>query len=347
MVSKGRERHAGGGELLGGQHRHASGVGDHAPVPREGAGREFGRAEHPEVVRVVHHRDTERIEQPELQRAPAGDLAGVAGGGLLAGRGAAAEVDDEPLAGRAQFLDRRAEQSAVPDRLHVQRHGVHVRVAREVGHEVRDVHIALVAGADDVGDADARVARPFHHRAADGAALRDDRKVAHGQRLSLGQHRGHAHGQASTHGDQAGAVRPNYVDALLGRVLQQRPLQLQPARPHVTEPSGEDERLTGPDGRTVLQHLTHMAGRDGDDYDIRRARQIPQRTRGGTAFDTVRRRVDHRHLAGVAVDTEMVEDGASTGLVRGTGARRNPDDGHRGGLQKALGNVRSRPGEPC
>ena len=138
--------------------------------------------------------------------------------------------------------------------------------------QVRDVEVGLVAGGDQLREADAAADRPREQGAQDAAALGDQRDVALRELLQLQGTAGREHDPV---GDVDEADRVGPQEAHRACRLLQRLLPLLALGTRLTEAGRQDDRRTSASLRQLLHGLQNMVTAEEDKTHVRHGRKEP------------------------------------------------------------------------
>jgi hypothetical protein len=313
-----------GGREIGGDHRRAAPIrGDTDPAPAR------GRRAEPcggDVDELLGRRDaldpcrgTGRVDRDEI----ADESAGV--------RARCTSARDRPAPGqekhRLSALDRSVgcpgELPPVPKVLAVESDHAGLLVLGEDIDQLGRLEVGLVAERDEARESQARVSREHPDLESQVAALGDeaDRPARNRVRAQV-EVRGRIEDPQTVRSDEQRTRRAN--------PFHRRLLSGPALGPALAEPRADDDERLRARGERLLDGLLESPGRNGDDDELGRLRQLGQRAVGLPAQDLAAVAVDEVDRAAVLAQESSVPEPVAplSGRVRGA------DDCDRAGVEE-------------
>jgi len=179
-------------------------------------------------------------------------------------------------------------------------------ILHHIVQEFAGAEIALIAGADDVAECDAKRLRAMIKRKADAAALRDDADPPPGRdqrryaRLDV-DGRTEGCGDALDFTVKSFGVRAGYPHPGLFRKARDLVLHRGSIAALFGKARRYDHRVLDARGGALLERGKHRAGRNDDDGEIDRRADISNRPVAFQPIDIVVVRIDRVKLAGIVV----------------------------------------------
>ena len=226
------------------------------------------------------------------------------------------------------------QQVGPADGLEEEQDRIRVRVVHQQAGDLARRQVGLVAGGDQVREAEAPRRAARHDGAEHGAGLRHQREPPGRQAFRL-QRRVHAAGAARIEVHEAHGIRPQDAHARRACGGEQAFLPRAPLRPRFGEAIGEDGRDRDPLGGDIGDDAFHMLGPEQQVGEVHLARDLGDAGVGFLAEDRLGARVHGKQLAVEAVLAQVdlracrqpgrvgrgADEGDAAGVEQGRGER--------------------------